>query len=252
MDDARLGRLVRALRQRRGWRKVDLARHAGVGLSTVANIEFGRISVMQVSSLRAVLAAFGLSYESSVRGMGANEDRLLDQEHATLVGECASWLAGVGWEVRAEISYSEFGERGSIDLLAWHTSSASLLVIEVKTELASIEATLRKLDEKVRLAPAIARRLGWRPGSVSRLVVLPDDRTQRRRVTMHASVLDRAFPMRTQRVRAWSRAPTGTLEGLMFLARRDGRNVARRSRRERIRARTTEPDDSVRRRTTSP
>jgi hypothetical protein len=60
-----------------------------------------------------------------------------------------------------------FGERGSIDLLAWHESSRTLLVIELKTELTSVEETLRRHDSKVRLAPGIAReRFGWiRPWS---------------------------------------------------------------------------------------
>jgi hypothetical protein len=189
-------------------------------MGTIANVELGRIGMMQVSTLRMVLAAFGLTYESYVRGLGADEDRVLDQRHASLMGVSASWLATTGWEVRPEVSYSEFGERGSIDLLAWHSLTASLLVIEVKTELASVEATLRKLDEKVRLAPTIARRLGWHPTSISRLVILPDDRTERRRVLTHASVLDRAYPMRTRDVRAWCRSPAGQIAGLIFLADR--------------------------------
>jgi hypothetical protein len=187
-------------------------------MGTIANVEMGRIGTMQVSTLRMVLAPFGLTYESYVRGLGADEDRVLDQRHATLMGASASWLATTGWEVLPEVSYSEFGERGSIDLLAWHPASASLLVIEVKTELASVEATLRKLDEKVRLAPTIARRLGWRPTSFSRLVILSDDRTQRRRVLTYASVLDRAYPTRTRQIRAWCRMPAGQIAGLMFQA----------------------------------
>jgi transcriptional regulator with XRE-family HTH domain len=251
MDDARLGRLVRALRQRRGWRKLDLARHAGVGMGTVANVELGRIGRMQISTLRTVLAPFGLSYESYVRGLGADEDRVLDEHHATLMGISASWLATCSWEVRPEVSYSEFGERGSVDLLAWHASSASLLVIEVKTELASVEATLRKLDEKVRLAPAICARLGWRPTSVSRLVVLPDDRTQRRRVLAYASVLDRAYPARTREVRAWCRRPTGQIAGLMFLAVPGNVRRRRQLLRRRVRVASGEVDASISRRTST-
>jgi hypothetical protein len=54
------------------------------------------------------------------------------------------------------VSYSVYGERGSIDLLAWHPAIRTLLVIEVKTEVSSVEAMLRKHDEKVRLAPRVA------------------------------------------------------------------------------------------------
>ena len=76
-------------------------------------------------------------------------------------------LGAAGWMVRPEVSYSEWGERGSIDLLGWHASTRSLLIVEVKSELASVEETLRKHDEKVRLGSVVAsRRLGWSPLTV--------------------------------------------------------------------------------------
>ena len=223
MDDARLGRLVRALRHRRRWRQVDLAERAAVGHDAISNLEAGRIGAMRTDSIRAIVAAFGLSYEPSIRGLGAREDRLLDERHAGLLGSCAAWLSGFGWLTRAEVSYSEWGERGSIDLLAWHPPTASLLVIEVKTELVSIEATLRKLDEKARLAATIARSLGWQAASTSRLLILPDDRTHRRRVAAHAAILDGAFPSRWRELSRWCRSPSGEIAGLVFLNDRRGR-----------------------------
>lgn len=235
MDDARFGRLVRVLRHRRGWRQIDLAERARVGQEAVAKVEQGRLGCMRVSSIRAIVTAFGLSYDSDVRGLGANEDRLLDQRHATLMGACAAWLSAIGWLVRSEVSYSEWGERGSVDLLAWHPRTRILLVIEIKTELASVESTLRKLDEKVRLAAKIARPLGWRPASVSRLLVLPEDRTQRRRVHDHAVVLAQAFPVRSRQVRRWCREPSRSIDGLLFLADPPASKGAERGRRERIR-----------------
>ena len=78
------------------------------------------------------------------------------------------------------MTFARVGERGSIDLLAWHASSRALLVIEIKTELVSLEGLLRPLDVKVRLAAEIAAKFGWRPLSISRLVVLPENSTARR------------------------------------------------------------------------
>lgn len=237
MDDARLGRLVRALRHRRRWRQVDLALRAGVGHDAVAKLEAGRLGPMRTNSVRAIVSVFGLSYESSLRGLGADEDRLLDQRHAVVLGSCATWLVNLHWLTRTEVSYSEWGERGSIDLLAWHPRSASLLVIEIKSELTSVEATIRKLDEKTRLAATIVRPFEWRPASISRLLVLPDDRTQRRRVAAHAAVLDRAFPVRSIAVRRWCRLPSDAIAGLLFLGDRDGRKqTSEPGRRQRIRA----------------
>jgi hypothetical protein len=135
------------------------------------------------------------------------------------------------------VSYSEWGERGSIDLLGWHGSTRSLLVVEVKSELASIEETLRKHDEKMRLGSVVAsRRLGWSALSVSRLLVLPATRTTSRRLAAHAGVLGSVYPTRGRGVRAWWSKPTGELSGLLLVpdiyrggltARRGGPNRIR-------------------------
>ena len=168
--------------------------------------------------MRQATAPLELSVELVARGRGADIDRVLDERHARLLGAAARWLAELGWETIAEVSYSEWGERGSIDLLAWHEATATLLVIEIKTELVSVESTLRKHDEKVRLAPRIARdRLGWQAQVVGRLLVFPDDRTERARIAAQASVLEPAYPVRSYAARRWCRLPTGPFSGLLFL-----------------------------------
>jgi len=218
VDDARLGRLVRAYRNRRRWRQVDLGGRAGVSRSVVSDLELGRVDGMTLATVRQVLAALGLSAEVAVRGGGAEADRLLDAGHARLVAATTRWVTDLGWLTQVEVTYSVWGERGSIDVLAWQEAARSLLVVEVKTELASIEATLREHDEKVRLALGVARdRFGWEARGVSRLLVLPDQRTQRRRVAVHGDVLGRVYPARSRAVRAWCRRPTGPLSGLLFL-----------------------------------
>ena len=245
MDDQKLGRLIRAVRHRRGWRQVDVAVRSGVSASTISRLEAGRIGRLRIDTLRDVAAAFSLSYEGMLRGLGADEDRLLDQRHAELLGACAKWLERLGWFVVVERSYSEWGERGSIDILAWHAPTRSVLVIEIKSELVSIEATLRKLDEKVRLAPKIARSLGWDPATISRLLVLPDDRTQRRRVQAHAAILERALPVRSRAARAWCRTPAAPMAGLLFLPTMHPlHRKAANGRRERIRTPPNPPAES--------
>jgi len=42
------------------------------------------------------------------------------------------------WQVFPEVSFSIWGERGVIDLLAWHPGRRALLVIELKTELVDV------------------------------------------------------------------------------------------------------------------
>jgi hypothetical protein len=147
VHDIQFGRLVRA----------------GVGRTVIVDFEAGRLGGMRLNTQRQIAVALGFSMDVTPRGLGADADRLLDQGHAVLMGATTKWLDGLGWRRVPEVSYSEWGERGSIDLLAWHEATGTLLVIEIKTELVSVEATLRKLDEKVRLAPRIAlSRFGWR------------------------------------------------------------------------------------------
>ncbi|HLY13188.1 MAG TPA: helix-turn-helix transcriptional regulator, partial [Candidatus Limnocylindrales bacterium] len=205
MDDAKVGRLFRAIRQRRGWRQVDLATKAGISSAVVSYIENGQLAGRTLATIRAAAGPLGLSFEGLVRGPGADLDRVLDARHAALLGSCAAWLAGLGWTYAAEVTYSEWGERGSVDLLAWHARTRTLLVVEIKTELVSVEETLRKHGEKERLAAQIARPLGWNPLVVSRLLVFPEDRTQRRRVLANESVMRSAYPARATAVKAWCR-----------------------------------------------
>ncbi|MGZ8758443.1 MAG: hypothetical protein ACXWXC_10915 [Aeromicrobium sp.] len=174
-----------------------------------------------------------------VRWRGAAIDRLLDEDHARLVASVATWLRGAGWLVEVEVTYSEFGERGSFDILAFHPASGNLLVIEVKTELGSAEAALRKVDEKERLATKVAReRFGWAGRSSSRMLVMVGSATARRQVQRHASLFERALPDRTAAVKRWVRKPTGRrVSGLWFFASSSaGVAISGRGGRQRVRA----------------
>jgi hypothetical protein len=187
---------------------------------------------MRLGTQRRIARALGLDLEVNLRGLGAEPDRVLDEGHAALLGTGKKWLDGLGWNTLPEVTYSEFGERGSIDLLAWHRPTGTLLVVEIKTELVSIEATLRKLDEKTRLAAGIAaRRFEWSAKAVARLLVLPDERVERRRVAAHSAVLDGAFPLRSYAARAWCRSPSGSVAALIFVSDGRGRGAPRTSRR---------------------
>src|SRR3954451_1590177 len=237
VDDVQLGRRFRALRQRLGWRQTDVGSRSRVSQDLVSLIERGRIEDASVRSLRAVALALGgeLTIELSFRG--AELDRLLDEGHAALLGAVALRLEALGWEIRPELSFSEFGERGSIDLVAWHAPSRTLLVVEIKTELVSIEETLRRHDMKVRLAAGLVRmRFGWTPARVAPLLVLPDESTPRRAVRRHDAVLRAAYPIRGTALRRWLVAPSGSVGGLAFHApTKRPRGTARAVSRRRIR-----------------
>ena len=126
-------------------------------------------------------------------------------------------LGALDWLAATEVSFNVYGERGTIDILAFHEPTGSLLVIEIKSVVPDLQAMLGSLDRKTRLAADIARERGWRVRSVSRLLVLPDDRTARRRVERHDATFRAALPSRTVAVRRWLRAPAGRIAGVLFL-----------------------------------
>jgi hypothetical protein len=178
---------------------------------------------MAVETITAICQPLGARVALEIRWQGAALDRLLDERHAALSGATASRLRSLGWTVEVEVSYSHFGERGSIDLLAWHPISATVLTVEIKTELASVEEMLRRLDAKTRLARRIAvERFDYRPHGVARLVVVADSSTARRQVDRHCALLEIALPDRGEPARAWLTRPAGTMSGLIFLSANDG------------------------------
>lgn len=216
--DRRFGAIVRAIRRRKGLRQADVARMANVSQSTVARVEAGEIGGLAVHTARGIIEALGGSLELRPFWRGAAMDRLLDEGHAALCGRVAELLAGSDWETHAEVTFAHFGERGSIDLVAWHAPSRTLVVIEVKTELGSTEEVARRIDVKVRLAPMVAHeRFGWGPLTVARLVVMAEERSNRRAVERHAAWFAMTFPDRNVKVRRWLKSPHGGLSGLLFL-----------------------------------
>ena len=138
--------------------------------------------------------------------------------HAALHDEVARALLTLpGWRFLPEVSFSIWGERGVIDILAWHEPTRSLLVIELKTELVDFNELLGTLDRKTRLARHIAAERGWtNPSSVSVWVVVVDTSTGRRRARDHAAMLRSALPDDGRTMRRWLKRPSGRVAALSF------------------------------------
>jgi transcriptional regulator with XRE-family HTH domain len=218
VNGIRLGGQFRGLRIHKDLRQGDVSRVAGVSRAEVSRIERGLIDNLQVGRLERAAAALGASVDIRLRWHGEQLDRLLDEAHSALVERTVSLLRASGWEVALEVSFSIWGERGSIDILAYEPSHALLLVIEVKSVVPDSQATLHALDRKVRLAPEIAASRGWKVGAVARLLVVADSATSRRRLDRLGATYDVAFPVRGRGVARWLRAPDGPMSGLLFLA----------------------------------
>lgn len=168
--------------------------------------------------MRSVAAPLDLRLDLTPRWRGGELDRLLNARHAALTGAVAAQLAAASWEVAPEASFSIYGERGAIDLLAWHSASRSLLVVEAKTAIVDIGDLIGSVDRKRRLAPRIAAERGWGGASTTSVwVVVSDGRTNRRRVATHRDLLRAAFPVDGRTIGSWLAAPATPLNGLSFL-----------------------------------
>lgn len=219
MNGRQLARAHRALRIRQSLRQSDVAARSGVGRWKVVDLEAARVEDLTLGEVERCFAVLGANLNVAAHWHGAALDRLFDERHARLVGLVVQLLRRRGWRIEVEVSFSERGDRGSIDVFAWHPVRFALAVFEIKSELGGMDPLLRPLDVKVRLAPAIANRFGWRPvRSVSRIVVCPEDRTVRRQAARHEAVLSQALPARGHQVRRWLAEPDSAIAGLWFMS----------------------------------
>jgi transcriptional regulator with XRE-family HTH domain len=164
-------------------RQLDVARKARLHRSRVSKLERGQAADLHYGELQRIFEALGAKLDSRPLWRGPQLDRLLDEEHAQMQARWKARLEAWRWLVPAEVSFSQYGERGRIDLLAWHPDSRVLVVIEIKTDFVEAHDLLGTLDVKARLAPVIARELGWEaPAAVVRMVLFKDSSTVRQRV----------------------------------------------------------------------
>ena len=183
--------MVRALRRRRGWTQAECAKRAGLHRSTWSFLERGQLDRLTVSTVRRCLAVLEIRLELRPLWRGPELDRLLDAVHASLEAAWAERLRRWNWDVRVEVSFNHYGDRGRIDLLAWHGPAQTLVVCEVKTEMADVQALLGSLDVKVRVARGVAASLGWTsPRQVIPVLLFQDSSTTRDRLLRLAPLFE--------------------------------------------------------------
>lgn len=218
MDDQRVGSGFRAMRIRRKLRQRDLSAAAGVPRSVIALIEHGRLDEVAFGQIRAVARALDARFEGLVRWQGGDLDRLTNRGHAQMHEAMARWFVELdGWQAVPEVSFNEFGERGIIDILAWHASTRIVLVVELKTVIVDINDLMSTMDKRRRLALKIADDLGWNAARVATWVVVAPGRSNDRALAEHATVLRAKFPGDGRSMRRWLARPTGEIAALSFL-----------------------------------
>jgi transcriptional regulator with XRE-family HTH domain len=218
MDDQRIGYALRAIRQRKRFRQVDVAKRAGTSQTMVARIERGAVSNVPFGMLQRLALELDARLDVRVRWQGGDLDRLVNARHAGMHEVMARWFASLdGWSAEPEVSFSVYGERGVIDIAAWHAVARHLLIVELKTELVDVNELLATLDRKRRLGSIVARDRGMQPLATSSWVVLADSRTNRRAVSSHAAVLRSKLPTDGRTMRSWLVQPTERVDALSFL-----------------------------------
>lgn len=216
MDNVRFGITVRTVRIRRGWRQDDLSAMTHVSRAQIGRIEHGHLDSIQLGTLRNVCGALEIRVDLVPRWRGGDLDRMLSSRHALLAESVVRALRNDSpdWQVIPEVSFSIWGERGVIDLLAWHPGRRALLVIELKTELVDVGETLGTMDRKQRLASKVAAERGWDAATVSGWIILAAGRTNERRLAAFGSTLRAAYPADARRMKAWLKDPIGSVAAL--------------------------------------
>ena len=219
MDGRRVGRVLRAVRLHKRLRQRDVAAAAGVSQSVVSRAECNQLDRVSVREIDLVARALNVSIFIDAKWSGGNVDRLIDRSHASIVEFVVKQLRELGWDVMVEYGFNHYGDRGSVDVLAWHAMTRTLLIVEVKSILTDLQATFTSLATKVRVIPALVRReFGWNAAQVGRLLVMPGSTANRSVVANHAATFETLFPRRMPFLRTWLRRPDGPAAGVWFLS----------------------------------
>ena len=229
MEDLAIGRLLRELRIRLGWPQRRVAASAGISRSAYSEIEHGLIGKVPLEKLRKVAGVLEVRLRLEPSWRGAGIDIVVSARHTGMAELVAQLLIDAGWDVRPEVSFNHFGERGVVDLLAWHVATRSLLLVEVKTEIADVSNLLAVADRRRRLASAIAAPFDWLPATVAQWVVVAESRTNERRLAAHRAFIRAAFPADGRAIRGWLRNPHGPIAALSFLPGSSGSSARRRA-----------------------
>jgi transcriptional regulator with XRE-family HTH domain len=218
MDRVSVGNTFRAIRIELRLRQSDVAARAKVCRSTVSDLECGRFGAFSIDTYCRIAEAIGADVRLGPHWRGAKLDRLMDRRHALLQNEVVRRVSRSGWQVSAETSFNHYGDRGSVDILGWRADAGALLIIEIKSEIANLEETLRVLDMKSRVVPGLVRReKNWRPLVVGTVLVLPDATAHRSVVARHSALVSASLPARTPAIRGWLAEPSGSIRGVWFL-----------------------------------
>jgi transcriptional regulator with XRE-family HTH domain len=194
-----VGIAINALRTSIGWSQRELGDRSGVSQSMVCRIERGQVHDLTFGTAESLLWAMGarlvVQVDSPFLG---DRERQRDPVHARLSAYVVRRLRAHGWEVRVEVEVGGDRSRGWIDVLAFHSTTGVLLVIELKTEIHDLGQIERSLGWYEREAWAAARRFGWRPSRLVGCLLLLMTEANDRRAAANRGSIDLGFPVRAR------------------------------------------------------
>jgi len=231
VDDQRIGSVLRAVRVRRGLRQADVAEQARVSQAYISYVERGHLDDLKVAALRRIGSALDVQLVFDARWRAHELDRLLDAGHSALVEYAAGVLTELGWETSLEYGFNHYGDRGSVDIVAWRPDESALLIVEVKTRIADVQQLFESFGRKVRVVPGlIARERGCEVRAVGRLLIVAGTTSNRNSIERLRRSFDLTFPQRARELRPWFRRPIGPIGAIWFVSpitTRDGMQAAR-------------------------
>jgi hypothetical protein len=177
--------------------------------SAVSRVERGLVAGASFGDVGRMTAALGGELDVRIWWRGEELDRLLDATHAAIGEALVRLLTDLGWECAVEVTFAIRGEKGTVDVLAWHRPSGRLLVIENKSVVPDLQKMLGSLDRKVRLAREIAAVRGWRATGVAKAIVLTGTAANRARATRFGTTLKTVLPQDGRALRRWLAEPVG-------------------------------------------
>jgi transcriptional regulator with XRE-family HTH domain len=229
-----LGQAVREERRRRHMTLGNVAKLAGLGLTTVYDIESGRVgsieTYVRVADALRLAADFRLA---DPRKREPLTRRAADPVHAAMGEVEAAHFRGLGFEVGLDEPFQHYQFAGRADLVAWSVEHGAMLHIENKTRFPDLQESFGSFNSKrsyfgAELAARVAVRK-WR--SETHVIAALWSADALRTVRAHAASFASVCPDSVDAFAAWWRGKppaTGRHAILMVFDPAEGRRSDRR------------------------
>lgn len=204
MERRTVVRALRAIRRRKRWSQRQLSQKLDISQSEMSRWERAALEECSVAEVERWATALNAHLALELRVDG--ERPLTDARHAAVQTWVVNLLRSTGWIVEAETSFNHFGDRGRVDVLAYHPVLRILLVIEIKSRLDDAQELLGRLDIKRRIAPKIGAERGWPVAAIVPVIVFGENRSTRRRLSAHEALFA-TYDLRARAATAWLRHP---------------------------------------------